>query len=73
MEALSNMSPLTAGAHLQQFLWVQNWIRNSIPSYTTLITPLHVFLKKFYKSAQRRTRLRAARIQLAMLDWGEPE
>eukprot|EP00171_Calliarthron_tuberculosum_P009059 IDg9059t1 len=44
-DLLKMVSPVT-GAHLQQFICALQWVRNGIPNFSELISPLRDFMEK---------------------------
>lgn len=73
LEGLLNMEPPTTGAHLQQFICALQWVRNGIPQFTELVSPLHEFMERVYDRAGKRTRRAVARFQLSNLSWDDTE
>ena len=51
IEALSKMPTPTTAAELRSFLASVNWIRSSIPNYTTVVAPLQDLLTAALRSA----------------------
>lgn len=66
---LLNMRKPTHADQLQQLLCATNWMRNSIPTYSTTIAPLHKLLEDAYKTAGKRTKKAVRRIRLDS-SWG---
>ena len=54
MQGLCELETPTTAAELQQFLCEINWMRNSIPNYTTLVHDLHEVLEASTKAAGSR-------------------
>ena len=73
LSGLISMQPPTNGAELQQFVCASNWMRQCIPEFTRIIAPLHELLELVYKTANSRTKRRAARISLSSTNWGDME
>jgi len=65
---LSMRKPEHAG-DLQQFICATNWMRSSIPEYSTVIAPLHNLMESCYAVAKKRTKRAVRNISLTKL-WG---
>lgn len=70
LESLKSMKIPEVGSDLQQFICTANWVRSSIPNFSTIVAPLHQLLEDCYKKSGKRTRKRIYRISLAGL-WRE--
>jgi RNase H-like domain found in reverse transcriptase len=69
-QGLLDLPAPTTGADLQQFVCALNWMRTSIPSFATLIAPLHILLESVYQAAGgKRTKTAAAKVQLHLVGW----
>ena len=68
-ESVIGMRTPTMASELQQFVCATNWMRNSIPSYSQRIAPLHQLLETFYTRAGKRTK-RALRNLSLSNSWG---
>lgn len=44
-------------------------MRTDIPNFSSLIRPLSIFLEDVYMTAEKRTRIAAAKVQLRLLKW----
>jgi ribosomal protein L20A (L18A) len=65
------MVALLSGAELQQFVCAIGWMRTALPMFTKLIGPLSELLETVYAKAGARSKVAAARIQLAEVGWNE--
>jgi Reverse transcriptase (RNA-dependent DNA polymerase)/RNase H-like domain found in reverse transcriptase len=65
VQGLRHMSPPQVGADLQQFICALNWMRTSLPAFTTMIAPLHCLMEKVYvRAGNKRTKAPVAKISL---------
>jgi Reverse transcriptase (RNA-dependent DNA polymerase) len=70
IQGLIQMPLPTTGADLQQFTCALNWMRTAIPSFSTLVAPLHQLLEDVYaRAGGRRTKTSVARIPLSEVGW----
>ena len=69
VQALHDMALPVTGADLQQFVCALNWMRTSIPSFATLISPLQDLLEAVYSHAGKRTKSAASKILLSKVGW----
>lgn len=63
----------TSGADLQQFLCAMQWMRNEMPSFSSIIRPFAEFLEKVYQHTGRRTKRSVASVQLSKIGWSQIE
>jgi transposase InsO family protein len=64
------MAPPVTGADLQQFTCAVNWMRTAIPSFSTLVSPLHKLLEIVYtRAGGKRTKTAVARVLIADAGW----
>ena len=70
LDALMNMRHHVVASELQQFLCATNWMRNSIPDYSRVISPLHQLMEQCYKKAKKRTRRAVLSIAISRV-WGQ--
>lgn len=56
MDGLLSMQPPTTGSHLQQFVCALQWVKQGIPNFTRLVSPLHEFLELVYDHAGKRAK-----------------
>lgn len=73
INAVTSMTSPTTASHLRTYLASTNWIRSSIPEYTTLVAPLQTILKEALRTATTNsdsTRKAAAdKVLLTSLGW----
>jgi hypothetical protein len=70
IQGLLDMAPPVTGADLQQFTCAVNWMRTAIPSFSTLVSPLHKLLEVVYaRAGGKRTKTAVARVLLAEAGW----
>lgn len=55
------------GSDLQQFVCTANWVRTSIPNFSSILAQLHHLLEDFYKKSGKRAPKSVARIAFAGL------
>lgn len=58
------------GAELQQFLCATNWMRSSIPNYSSTVAPLQKLIEQLYQKVGKRTKRAVSKLNLTEL-WGE--
>ncbi len=63
-------SPKTAG-DLQQFICAINWMRQSIPRFNELVSPLSTLLEKCMQASKSRKKTQLARLLLNDYGWNE--
>ncbi len=73
LDRLLSMAPPTTGAHLQQFVCALQWVKQGIPNFTELISPLHDFMERVYTLTEKRTKRAVGRVLLASHGWGKTE
>lgn len=73
LDGLLNIESPKTGAHLQQFICALQWIKNGIPNFASIVTPLHQFMEQIYTKAGKRTKQAVARYKLSAVGWGPAE
>lgn len=73
MDGLLSMSPPTTGSNLQQFVCALQWVKQGIPNFSPMVSPLHDFMERVYDHTGKRTKRAVSRVQLASLGWGPTE
>ena len=73
LDGLLTMEPPTTGGHLQQFLCALQWLKQGIPNFTELVSPLHEFMERIYSKIGKRTKRAVARVLLSDHGWGTNE
>jgi len=71
LDGLLKMEPPTTGAHLQQFLYALQWVKNGIPNFNNKIYALHDFMRLVYERAPKRTKTAVGQVKLSALGWNE--
>ena len=66
---LVDMQPPTTGADLQQLLCAVNWMRGSIPMYSTVTANLYELLEAAAKAAGSRKKTKLQRVPLSSVGW----
>lgn len=67
LDVLTSINRPELGSDIQQFVCAANWVRSSIPNYSSVVPPLHNLLEGCYKKSGKRTRKSVARIPIAGL------
>ena len=67
------MTSPTTGGELQQFVCAVNWMRASIPNFTTLIRPLQLVLDAAADQVKSRKKQQLYRVPLASVGWGDDQ
>lgn len=73
IEGLITMPTPENGEQLQQFLCAANWLRSTIPTYTTLVAPLHAILEEVYQLSQNRTSRAVPNVKLTSTSWNNTQ
>lgn len=71
VEGLVKMAAPITGGDLQQFLCAVNWMRGSIPNFTTIASPLMMLLETAAKAAKSRKKAALRRVVLMDIGWNE--
>ena len=71
IDGLLSMQPPKTGSDLQQFVCALQWVKSTIPNFTSLIMPLQELLEKAYASSGKRTKRKVSRVCLQTLGWND--
>jgi Reverse transcriptase (RNA-dependent DNA polymerase) len=71
VQALHDMALPVTGGDLQQFVCALNWMRTSIPSFATIISPLQELLEEVYSHVGKRTKAAVSKILLSKVGWSK--
>lgn len=71
LDGLMNMPEPRTGDQLQQFVCAANWMRATIPEFNKTMAPLSAILEVAYRTAGKRTKRAAGRINLEDVGWGD--
>lgn len=67
------MEPPITGANLQQFICALQWVKQGIPQFTDIVSPLHEFMERVYERAGKRSKKSVSIFELSSLGWGDKE
>ena len=73
IDGIQNMDEPSNGAELQQFICAMQWMRNAIPTFSTIIQPLTDFMESIYASAGSRKKSAVSRVLLFKSGWSSKE
>lgn len=63
-DSILNMKPPRTAADLQQFIAATNWMRSSIPEYSSTVQPLRDLMESIYYSVGGRTKRKVKKVVL---------
>lgn len=71
LQLLLSMEPLTTATKIQRLPCALLWAKQSIPSFTELVTPLHDFFERIHAVTDKRTKRAVSCFLLVNQGWGD--